>query len=107
MKKLIEGLGKFQSNYFNTHRELLEELSLCKFNRRIRAITNIISNPIFYFKLSFCFVLLRLNNRNIPVHISTFSKASKNRSTEIFEKILNKGLKKLKKKKGKSKDKIF
>jgi len=50
---------------------------------------------------------LRLNNRNIPVHISTFSKASKNRSTEIFEKILNKGLKKLKKKKGKSKDKIF
>jgi len=28
MKKLIEGLGKFQSNYVNTHRELFEELSV-------------------------------------------------------------------------------
>ena len=28
MKKLIEGLGKFQSNYVNTHKELLEELSV-------------------------------------------------------------------------------
>ncbi|MGF1486296.1 MAG: carbonic anhydrase [Prochloraceae cyanobacterium] len=28
MKKLIEGLRKFQSNYVNTHRQLFEELSL-------------------------------------------------------------------------------
>ena len=38
--------------------------------------------------------------------ISTFSKANKNRSAEVFEKILNKGLKKLKKQKGKSKSQI-
>ena len=39
--------------------------------------------------------------------ISTFSKANKKRSSEIFAKILNKGIQKLNKKKGKSKDKIF
>ncbi len=50
---------------------------------------------------------LRLNSRNIPLHISTFSKANKNRSSELFEKILKKGIQKLKKKKGKSKDKIL
>ena len=49
----------------------------------------------------------RLNNRNIEMDISTFSKANKKRSSEIFAKILNKGIQKLNKKKGKSKDKII
>lgn len=31
---------------------------------------------------------LRLNSRGIPVHISTFSKASKHRRVEVFENIL-------------------
>ena len=52
-------------------------------------------------------LLLRLNSRNIPLHISTFSKANKHRSSEIFEKILKQGIQKLKKKKGKSNRKIL
>ena len=52
-------------------------------------------------------LFLRLNSQNIEIDISTFSKANKNRSAEIFEKILNKGLQKLKKKKGKSESKIL
>ena len=39
--------------------------------------------------------------------ISTFSKANKHRSAEAFEKILNKGLKKLKQKKNQSGNKIL
>jgi len=52
-------------------------------------------------------LFLRLNAQNIEMDISTFSKANKNRSAQVFEKILNKGLKKLKKKKGKTEDKIL
>ncbi len=52
-------------------------------------------------------LLLRLNNRNIPLHISTFSKASKTRSPKIFEDILNKSIQKLEKKKCKTQDKIL
>ncbi len=52
-------------------------------------------------------LLLRLNNRNIPLHISTFSKASKTRNPKIFEDILNKSIQKLEKKKCKTKDKIL
>ena len=51
-------------------------------------------------------LFLRLNAQNIQINISTFSQANKNRDAEAFEKILNKGLQKLKKKKGKSKSKI-
>ena len=52
-------------------------------------------------------LFLRLNAQNIEMDISTFSKANKNRSAEIFEKILNKGIQKLKKNKGKSKNQIL
>ncbi len=52
-------------------------------------------------------LFLRLNAQNIEMDISTFSKANKNRSAQVFEKILNKGIKKLKKKKGKTEDKIL
>ena len=52
-------------------------------------------------------LFLRLNNRNIEIDISTFSKANKNRSSKIFEKILNKAIGKLRKKKGKSANKIL
>ena len=52
-------------------------------------------------------LLLRLNNRNIPLHISTFSKASKTRSPKIFEDILNKSIQKLEKKNVKLKIKFF
>ena len=51
-------------------------------------------------------LFLRLNSRNIKMDISTFSKANKKRSAETFEKILNKALGKLRKKKGKSENKI-
>lgn len=52
-------------------------------------------------------LMYRLNSRDIEMHISTFSKASKNRSVEVFEKILTKANKELSKKKGKSKDEIL
>ena len=52
-------------------------------------------------------LFLRLNSRDIEMDISTFSKANKHRSTEVFEKILNKGIQKLNKKKSKSKSKIL
>ncbi len=52
-------------------------------------------------------LFLRLNAQNIKIDISTFSKANKHRSAEFFEKILNKGLQKLKKKRGKSNNKIL
>ena len=52
-------------------------------------------------------LFLRLNARNIDIDISTFSKANKHRNSEAFEKILNKGLKKLNNKKGKSNNKIL
>ena len=51
-------------------------------------------------------LFLRLNARNIDIDISTFSKANKHRNSEAFEKILNKGLKKLNNKKGKSNNQI-
>jgi IS4 transposase len=52
-------------------------------------------------------LITRLNNRDIKVHLSTFSKASLNRSDEIFQKILHKAMIELQKKKGKSKNKIL
>ena len=52
-------------------------------------------------------LFLRLNGQNIEMDISTFSKANKHRSAEAFEKILNKGLKKLKQKKNQSGNKIL
>lgn len=45
-------------------------------------------------------LFMRLNTRNIEVDISTFSKASKTRSPEVFEKILNRAIEALRKKKG-------
>ena len=52
-------------------------------------------------------LITRLNNKNIKVDISTFSKASKKRSDEIFQKILKKAMIELQKKKGKSKNQIL
>ncbi len=52
-------------------------------------------------------LFLRLNAQNIEMDISTFSKASKNRSAEVFEKIINKRLKKLKQKKSRNNSKIL
>ena len=52
-------------------------------------------------------LITRVNSRGKKLDLSTFSKASKSRNPEIFEKILNQGLRKLKKKKGVTKDKIY
>jgi putative transposase len=52
-------------------------------------------------------LLFRLNSRGIERDISTFSKGSKNRDVEVFEKILNKAIKKLRQKKGQSDEKIL
>jgi IS4 transposase len=52
-------------------------------------------------------LIFRLNSRNIKIDISTFSKASKNRDTGVFEKILEKAIKSLKKKKGTTNNKIY
>lgn len=52
-------------------------------------------------------LISRVNSRGKKLDLSTFSKASKSRNPEIFEKILNQGLRKLKKKKGVTKDKIY
>ena len=52
-------------------------------------------------------LFLRLNSQNIEIDISTFSKANKKRSAETFAKILNKALRKLRTKKGKSERRIF
>jgi len=52
-------------------------------------------------------LVLRLKSRNINIELSTFSKASKNRSPEVFEKILKKAIAATNKKKGKSKDRIL
>ena len=52
-------------------------------------------------------LISRVNSRGKKLDLSTFSQASKNRNTEVFEKILNQGLKKLKQKKGVTKDKIY
>ncbi len=52
-------------------------------------------------------LILRLNARNINVHLSTFSKASKNRDVKVFEDILNRATKELKKKKGKSEKQVL
>jgi IS4 transposase len=52
-------------------------------------------------------LLFRLNSRGIEMNIATFSKGSKKRDPEIFAKILNKGIQELRKKKGKSKEKIL
>jgi putative transposase len=52
-------------------------------------------------------LIFRLNSRNIKIDISTFSKASKLRDTAGFEKILEKAIKILKKKKGATNNKIY
>jgi putative transposase len=52
-------------------------------------------------------LIFRLNSRNIKIDISTFSKASKTRDTEVFEKLLEKAIKSLKKKKGTTNNKIY
>ena len=52
-------------------------------------------------------LITRVNSRGKKLDLSTFSKASKSRSPELFEKILNRGLKKLRKQKGSAKDKIY
>ena len=52
-------------------------------------------------------LLFRLNSRDIKIDISTFSKASKIRSPEVFELILNRGIEKLREKKGQSSSKII
>ncbi len=52
-------------------------------------------------------LITRVNSRGKELDISTFSKASKKRETKIFERILNKAIKKLKSQKGKSEEKIY
>lgn len=52
-------------------------------------------------------LIFRLNSRNIKIDISTFSQASKTRDTAVFEKLLEKATKCLKKKKGTTKNKIY
>ena len=52
-------------------------------------------------------LITRVNSRGKKLDLSTFSKASKSRDLEVFEKMLNRGLKKLRKKKGVAKDKIY
>ena len=52
-------------------------------------------------------LITRVNSRGKKLDLSTFSKASKSRNSELFEEILNQGLKKLKNQKGLSKDKIY
>jgi IS4 transposase len=52
-------------------------------------------------------LIARVNSRGKKLDRSTFSKASKSRNPEIFEEILNQGLKKLKNQKGLAKDKIY
>ncbi|AFZ28409.1 transposase family protein (plasmid) [Cylindrospermum stagnale PCC 7417] len=52
-------------------------------------------------------LIFRLNTRNIPVHLSTFSKASKNREVKVFEEILALAIKELKKKKGENGNQIL
>lgn len=52
-------------------------------------------------------LITRVNSRGKKLDLSTFSKASKSRNPELFEEILNQGLKKLKNQKGLSKDKIY
>lgn len=45
-------------------------------------------------------LFIRLNTQNIELDISNFSKASKTRSAEVFEKVLNRAIEALRKKKG-------
>ena len=52
-------------------------------------------------------LITRVNSRGKQLDLSTFSKASKSRNPELFEEILNQGLKKLKNQKGLVKDKIY
>ena len=52
-------------------------------------------------------LITRVNSRGKKLDLSTFSKASKSRNPELFEEILNQGLKRLKNQKGVSKDKIY
>ena len=52
-------------------------------------------------------LLFRLNSRGIEIDISTFSKGSKTRDVEVFAKILNKAIQKLRQKKGESESKIL
>ena len=52
-------------------------------------------------------LIFRLNTRNIPVHLSTFSQASKNREVKVFEEILARAIKELKKKKGENENQIL
>ena len=52
-------------------------------------------------------LMTRVNSRGKKLDLSTFSKASKSRNPEIFEEILNQGLRQLKKQKGLGKEQIY
>ena len=52
-------------------------------------------------------LLLRLNSRNIEMDISTFSKASKIRDHRVFERLLIRAIKELRKKKGINKERLL
>lgn len=52
-------------------------------------------------------LITRVNSRSKKLDLSTFSKACKSRNPEIFEEILNQGLKKLKNQKGLAKERIY
>ncbi len=52
-------------------------------------------------------LIARVNSRGKKLDLSTFSKASKKRNPEVFEKILNQGIKKLPRKSGVAKNKIY
>lgn len=52
-------------------------------------------------------LITRVNSRGKKLDLSTFSKASKTRSPELFENISNQGIKELKRKKGSSQSKMY
>ena len=52
-------------------------------------------------------LIIRVNSRGKKLDLSTFSKASKSRNPELFEDILNRGLKKLRNQKGLAREKIY
>lgn len=52
-------------------------------------------------------LITRVNSRGKKLDLSTFSKASKSRNSQLFESILNQGIKELKRKKGISESKIY
>ena len=52
-------------------------------------------------------LLTRVNSREKKLDISTFSKASKKRGSQVFESILNQGIKKLQNKTKKTKNRVY